>query len=349
MSDIKHELGTGANEQSVPQPEITVTPVGHSGDLGLEFPVRSFTDTPLADVETRLGRHEDISGLTHLIANPNAIPPLAERETIEDYVPTDEELQEALEELKAAETAEKAGNKRPLTSKAIKWIVTTAAGLVVVGSAIFVGNNIANSNDDTTTPPEAKPPVAEEQGSSTPEIKVPTVESLVIPAGQGPEATAEAVNNLFSEWGMAGATKETLLGMYTDENMMDPEAYIDKVVDANAAVYAEAIYGPNYTDPKFQDAINDTKTYNRSNIVATVQTFGSNSDVPYYQHIIFGGATYVDNGDGTTTYTSEGIRDDNAEENMVEDNDGDGRVTVSTYVAAEVDGRVQLVEPRVFK
>lgn len=272
--------------------------------------------------------------------------PSAPEDLNQDYEPTEAEIQEALAELIEAEKS--GDNVSFLRSKAGKWLVRSVVALLAAGGATAVTLGVINSNNIEANEPGDKTPVATGE-LTTPEISVPSVESLEISADKTPEQTGEAIAKLFSDWGMAGANRETyearLIG---DNGFLTKEEYALKVAQANAEAYGLAIYGPDYKNPEFAAGMARGIEYNAAIIAAHIATYGD-GEVPYTQTADLYSQSYVDNGDGTVTYTIEYSRQDNGGDSRIGETGQNGKISTAIYKIGTADGVVRLVEPELFK
>jgi len=279
--------------------------------------------------------------------------------------PDTEEYIMKVPENAAAITPEKKSRKRLFAA-----IGAGVTGLLVVGG-VALGLN-SNNNDGPKGGPVAEAPVdpgeevpfgeepanpvdpetpAEEPASpETPagfEVAgLPTVAELEIAPGQSDEQVAESLVKLSSDWSMSGANKEMYdLQFEGDNGYLSLEEYVTKITDATDPIYVQAIYGENATNPQFADAIALQKEQHRQILMAHFQTYGTQNVAPYQQKENFSQLQEaVKHEDGTTTMFVTMIREDNGADNIVEGS-GNGSITRATYVTAEVDGKIKLVQP----
>jgi hypothetical protein len=263
-----------------------------------------------------------------------------------DGLSDDELVAYYAQEMKRAEAE---GAVRP-RSRGLVFAGALVAALVIVAVVIVIVLGGATRGPGADPNREVEPSAAPSD-DATPEIIVPSVESLEIPAGQSPEATAEAISNLFSNWGMAGANRETYEAQFSGDNVyLSLDEYVDAVVDANSVAFGQAIYGENYVRPEFQESIAGREQYNRSVLRVHYQTYGPQNNETYFQYYVFQSATFINNPDGTVTYSVTGVSDDNggSDTNIVVGST-DGHVSIIEFTVHTVDGRIKLTQPPVFR
>lgn len=323
---------------------VTPEQIPHSGKHGNEFPVREFDNTSLIEASDR-----------GLIATPESAS-----EIFSDSLKSDAQLIQ--EERELLEQEERNGSMRSsesdnpfarfLRTKAGKITAGIAGVAVVAGAAgAAVGFTNGNSQNSPTKPQTTSEPVTPNTAKPvTPESGVPSVQSLEVKAGQAPEATATALADLISKWGMAGTDKATFEGQFGDAGLnLNMSQYIEKVATANATAYAEATYGPSYNDPEFASSISFLKNLNIQILQANYQTHGTQNTEAYSQYEKFAELTLATpNDDGTETYNIILTQDDNGNLNIVGPTGLDGFKSSATFITQEANGVIHVTAPIVF-
>jgi len=317
---------------------------------------RPFTETSLENALILTDKKGELK-----LQTPNSLEPLADVEREED-------------EYLAAKSAE-ATSTAPEKKKRNKLFIALGAGvagLLLVGG-VAKGINDSNADNGPKDGPVAEAPVdpgeevpfGEEPANPVdPEVTpgetetepetpaafevagLPTLAELEINPSQSDEQVAQSLVKLSSDWSMAGANKEMYdLQFAPDNEYLSLEDYVTKITDATDPIYVQAIYGENATNPQFADAIALQKEQHRQVLMAHFQTYGNQNTAPYYQKENFSQLQEaIKNGDGTTTMFVTMIREDNGADNIVEGS-GNGNITRATYLTAEVDGKIKLVQP----
>jgi len=286
------------------------------------------------------------------------------QEAWDEKDPITEEHVMKVPENAAAITPEKKSRKRLLVT------LTASAATLLAAGGLYLGLNSGNDTPKSEPVAEApanpgeEVPFGEEPANpvdpevspeepATPETPatfevagLPTLAELEINPNQSDEQVAQSLVKLSSDWSMAGASKEMYdLQFAPDNEYLSLEDYVTKITDATDPIYVQAIYGENATNPQFADAIALQKEQHRQVLMAHFQTYGNQNTAPYYQKENFSQLQEaIKNGDGTTTMFVTMIREDNGADNIVEGS-GNGNITRATYLTAEVDGKIKLVQP----
>lgn len=132
-----------------------------------------------------------------------------------------------------------------------KFVYGTVAGIagaaIAAGAIMGIGAlNEKPKKDDHASSASAAP-------SKTPEASTPptpealTVQSLEIPAGLTPEELGTTLIDRLSSWDMAGATAENRDGyLKAGAATGDSFGYATQLAQQNGAIYAEALFGPDW-------------------------------------------------------------------------------------------------------
>jgi len=328
-----------------------------------KFPINNTNDTDTTA--------QDIENVGH---TGNAPGTLQERPVeIFDNTPLDQAVADNL--ITTPDSAQYLTEATPVTPEkkkrrgVIAGIGAGVVGLLVVGG-LAMGLNNNNDNGPKGGPVAEAPvdpgeevpfgeepanPVDPEVSGEEPEVEapaafevagLPTLAELEIAPGQTDNQVAESLVKLSSDWSMAGANKEMYdLQFEGDNGYLSLEDYVTKITDATDPIYVQAIYGENATNPQFADAIALQKEQHRQVLMAHFQTYGNQNTAPYYQKENFSQLQEaIKHEDGTTTMFVTMIREDNGADNIVEGS-GNGNITRATYITAEVDGKIKLVQP----
>jgi hypothetical protein len=313
--------------EQLPHNNTETANVPHAGNLpkGMrEQPERHFDKTPLVDALKMVDENEQ--------------PILATPDTAESLLPPKK-------------------SRRILIS-----VIGGAAAILVAGGAFLGISQAKNNGPDTDGPAEEVPfgempanPIPVETPPADPETEqtnpdsfevygLPSLAELEINADQSDEQIAENIVAVQNAWAASGANEEMYNLQYENGNdFLTQTEYIKKITDASDPIFIEALYGEKANDESFRERIEIQKEIHAAYILAHFQTYGAQSNVPFEQTEEFLDVNVVDPGDGTKTMHIRTELKDNADQNIVEPSNS-GTITRISYVTAEVDGKIKLVE-----
>lgn len=128
-----------------------------------------------------------------------------------------------------------------------------------------------------------------EAGPASPETEpelgfsgIPSVEELRMDAALDAQGLAAAFNDLISDWISAGANSGnvTLRSEGEFDYLSQPD-YLQRIVDAATPIFAEALFGKNWSDPKFAASIEQLADNQFRTLGAYFTTQGSDFPRPY--------------------------------------------------------------------
>lgn len=163
---------------------IDVTPVKHSGDLGLEFPVREYHDTPLEKAKLKTPQDSsEIDGLVEVSLNKAGLG------VDPDATKTDDDIFAEEQAKLDAEIPQKHHNKL------LRWgAATVASALIAAGAYLGIKTTNDSHNDNQPPQPDPKgtslPTTQPSHTPNTPESNTPT-------PTQGAEQTPAVGTNEF--------------------------------------------------------------------------------------------------------------------------------------------------------
>jgi hypothetical protein len=324
--------------EQLPHNNTETANVPHAGNLpeGMrELPVQEFDNTTL---------HEAAHG-----NNPDGTPIIKMPDNAADLIPKK-------------------------SRKALYGVIGSAVTVLIAGGAIFGISQAKNNGPDTDGPiaeapldPSAEPaeevpfgempanPIPVETPPADPETDqtdpdsfevygLPSLAELEINANQSDEQIAENIVAVQNAWAASGANEEMYNLQYENGNdFLTQTEYIKKITDASDPIFIEALYGDKANDETFRKRIETQKEIHAAYILAHFQTYGAQSNVPFEQTEEFLDVNVVDSGDGTKTMHVRTELKDNADQNIVEPSNS-GTITRISYVTAEVDGKIKIVE-----
>lgn len=225
-----------------------------------------------------------------------------------------------------------------------------AAGLAIgVGVAALTGcapgaesepKPTQTQSVEAETPPVEATPAPEQ--STSPEVSLEEqIEALKIPAGLSNEELAEAYIDISNKWWVAGA-EEGLSKDRVEANLTWDE-FIPQIAVENTALYAPALYGPDWaTNPNIQDVLMakiDANVNLLTNYTATAwNTENPENKEAYTSWMDVEKVTLVTEDENSRTLVITYNNYDNAEQNAVTDGAlmKSGAVEI---VFTEVDGK----------
>lgn len=138
------------------------------------------------------------------------------------------------------------------------------------------------------TVPEAVEVIQDSSDSATnPEFSgLPTLDSLQISADLDAQGVAARFTEILGLWNRAGANQENFDLQYEgDDVYLSQPEYLQLIVDATEPVFAEALYGDNWQDPKFSEAIARSSAVQYPTLGAYFTTQGPDFKAPYERRL----------------------------------------------------------------
>jgi len=262
--------------------------------------------------------------------------------------------------------------------KALYGVIGSAVTVLIAGGAIFGISQAKNDGPDTDGPvaeaplnpgvqpaeevpfgempanpiPVETPPAETETEPTTPAdfevFGLPTLSELEISADQTDEEIAQDLVKLQSDWMSSGANAEMYELSYVDGNdFLTTTEYVKKITDITDPIFIEALYGANAANETFKEQINKQKEEHAQVLEDHFLTYGNQNEERFEQTDTFIDVDTIDTDDGTKTMHIRTERSNNADKNIAEPGNDAGNYR-TTYVVAEVDGTIKIVEaPRV--
>lgn len=303
---------------------------GHSGKLsaeqGGEQPYKEFQSPlgeafakgkmPLPDGFDKEGIAREAGLLSHVeVTDPDQ--PFEPQNNRREGAPAPDDIQPPVGHYERTTTAEPERRKGWKKMVAVGAAVLAALG---IGAGVLASQTSAEPQPTTSSEPAPGPSeeapggtgdVIDPNETEAPEIEpaispitgaeLPTIESLEISAEQSNEAIAQDVIDLYSAWGMAGVTSETIASQYEGDNSyLSTTDYAQRVAVEYGAIYGQALYGEDYLSSNTAERYNFNVDINAE--IINLNLYGTSAD-RYEQAVVMTGVeSILTNPDGTTTY-----------------------------------------------
>lgn len=247
---------------SINNPESQQTKYPHSGGSQVPEEMRErVVDENITPISKDL-LHANTDGIT--------IIPSTLREGFESFPPTpaekatyDQDSASVANRYNQSSVSYKAEeNELDSTNKFVSFLKTRTgkitaalAGIALVGGSVGVASSLSGEHKDSISEPN---PTASAPVTPGPEVtekvttKADVVKSLEVSSGQSNEELTRSFVSLISKWDMAGSDKATAHDMIVNKGYtaQDTAKYAQEIAEAEAPIYAEAAFGPNWKQNK---------------------------------------------------------------------------------------------------